>query len=205
MAIATLVAFLAAFEVLPGLHLATHEHLGAHHHDASGAIIRDDNPAHTHDDAVAHVHRERHVFPRPPRDQVGDREARETRPVGTQHDRDREQTTDIRRGARDDDRDIAVDEHGHALDVTAARSLAKSRRALPTDVSYLLATALEHGRGSLAHHAAAVRTPSPVVTVPLPVDRRPTSVVTDTIVVLRSVAPFTARARGPPVAALAVI
>lgn len=177
MALATLIAFLAAFEVLPGLHLATHGHLGAHHHDATGAIVRDDEALpHAHDERIAHTHRARHVYPRlpPAHDSLG--------------------------SVADNERAAHAGSHGRA----AARRLATARRALPTDASYLLATALEHGRGSLAHHAAALRSPSPIVTTPLPVHRRPTSVVTAPIVVLRSVVPFTARARGPPAAALAV-
>lgn len=179
MAIATLVAFLVAFEVLPGLHLATHDHFGAHHHDASGAFVRDDVSSQAgsttppHDELVPHTHRARHVYPRLP---------------------------------RDDDRDRpTADQAAHRRSHLTPHALATARRALSTDASYLLATELEHGRGSLAHHAAAVPPPSAILTEPLPIDRRATSVVTNAIVELRSVAPSTARARGPPAAMLAVI
>ena len=39
-AVALCVAWIASFEVLPWLHVALHEHAGAHEHDAAGTIVR---------------------------------------------------------------------------------------------------------------------------------------------------------------------
>ncbi len=42
MAILACVLWLVGFELMPWMHVAFHDQVGAHHHDASGAIIRDD-------------------------------------------------------------------------------------------------------------------------------------------------------------------
>ncbi len=42
MAILACMLWLVGFELMPWMHVALHDQLGAHHHDASGAIIRDD-------------------------------------------------------------------------------------------------------------------------------------------------------------------
>ena len=47
LALSATVIWLVAFEFAPWLHVALHDHLGHHHHDASGAIVEDP------DDAVA--------------------------------------------------------------------------------------------------------------------------------------------------------
>ena len=58
-ALATVVLWLLALEVLPNLHLATHDR-ASHHHDASGAIVFDAPDASSVSPA-RHVHT--HVFP----------------------------------------------------------------------------------------------------------------------------------------------
>src|SRR5215467_2503359 len=64
-ALATAVAWVLAFEVMPWLHVALHDQIGHHHHDASGAIVADDQvdepDDHHHErkpiDAAAHLAR----------------------------------------------------------------------------------------------------------------------------------------------------
>jgi hypothetical protein len=41
-ALATAVAWVLAFEVMPWLHIALHDRIGHHHHDANGAVVADD-------------------------------------------------------------------------------------------------------------------------------------------------------------------
>jgi hypothetical protein len=52
MALIACVLWIAGFEVLPWMHLATHGHVGAHHHGENGETIFDAGPAdhHHHDD-----------------------------------------------------------------------------------------------------------------------------------------------------------
>lgn len=54
-----------------------------------------------------------------------------------------------------------------------------------------------HAAG-LAHHAAAIAPAAPPVTQPLPIDRRPTSVVVTRTIELVAIDPLAATARGPP-------
>lgn len=42
MALIACLLWIASFEVLPWMHIALHEHVGAHHHDAGGSIVRDE-------------------------------------------------------------------------------------------------------------------------------------------------------------------
>jgi len=58
LALATAVLWVLAFEVMPWIHVAFHERIAHHHHDATGAIVIDDAPIadaddHEHDDAPA--------------------------------------------------------------------------------------------------------------------------------------------------------
>jgi hypothetical protein len=54
-----------------------------------------------------------------------------------------------------------------------------------------------HAAG-LAHHGAAIAPAAPPVTQPLPIDRRPTSVVATRTIELIAIDPLAATARGPP-------
>ncbi len=45
--------WLLGFEVMPWAHVAIHDHLAPHHHDASGAMILDEGHCHS---SVAHCH-----------------------------------------------------------------------------------------------------------------------------------------------------
>jgi hypothetical protein len=55
----------------------------------------------------------------------------------------------------------------------------------------------DHADG-LAHHAAALAPPPPLITRPLPIDRRPSSLVVVRTVELVTRDPLAATARGPP-------
>jgi hypothetical protein len=147
LALTLCVLWLAGFEVLPWMHIALHEHLAPHHHDASGATIFDDHDAEV-DEHAAH------------------------------HD-------------DDDDLDAEVDEHGAPVH--------HHDRHAHADAEARLAAALEHGQHSLAHHGIAVPTPPPVLTQPLPVDRRATYLVATATAEPPSFSPGRAVARGPPV------
>jgi hypothetical protein len=61
-ALALCVLWLAGFELLPWLHVATHDRIAAHYHDANGATIYVASEAEL--PAGAHVHT--HVYPRLP-------------------------------------------------------------------------------------------------------------------------------------------
>lgn len=170
-ALATCVLWLLAFEVLPWLHIATHDHVGKHHHDASGAIVFDDGT--DPDDAEHHHHHEHHHA-----------------------DDDRDDRVDEHANEDVDDEDAEVDEHG---DIDGQRHHHDHHPQNERDK--LLRGALGHGRHSLAHHDVATPAPPPVLIDPLPIDRRPTFVFADTAIAPYSFSPGRAVARGPPLAA----
>jgi len=96
----------------------------------------------------------------------------------------------------DDDLDSEVDEHG--VPVHLAASKAAEERDITRDGEAHLFAALEHGAHSLAHHGIAVPVPAPVVTSPLPVDRRPITLAEIDQPAWLSAAIPEASARGPP-------
>ena len=166
MALVACVLWLAGFEVLPWMHIAFHDHIGPHHHDASGAIVRDDSVAHHEDD---------------------DHEVDE-------HVADALQTD---RAANDDDLDAEVDEHCAPIQHGPHDTSTHGDHAADDQVR--LANALTHGQHSLAHHDVAIHAPALPVTVPLPIDRRPTFVVAIAALDPVSPRPSRASARDPPV------
>jgi hypothetical protein len=91
----------------------------------------------------------------------------------------------------DDDLDAEVDEHG--VHVAAHDDDVATRAA-----EHALLSALQHGAHSFAHHGIAVPVPAPVVTVPLPVDRRPITLAMFEQPAWISAAVPEASARGPP-------
>jgi hypothetical protein len=93
----------------------------------------------------------------------------------------------------DDDLDAEVDEHGVPVHVPAHDDDALTRSA-----EQALLSALQHGAHSFAHHGIAVPVPAPVVTVPLPVDRRPITIAIVEQPAWLSAAVPEASARGPP-------
>lgn len=142
MTVIACVLWVVSFEALPLLHVATHDQVGRHHHDATGAIVRDE-----------------YVFEPEP------------------HDHD----------------DHDHDDHDHDHEPSRGERSASERQ-------HLVADALAHGRHSLAHHDVAIAAPPPVITSPLPCDRRSTFVVVATAIDPVSFSPGRAVARGPPVA-----
>lgn len=96
----------------------------------------------------------------------------------------------------DDDLDSEVDEHGVPVHLAASKAAA-DRDATPDHEAHLRA-ALEHGAHSLAHHGIAVPVPTPAVTSPLPVDRRPITLAIAASPAWLSAAIPEASARGPP-------
>lgn len=157
-ALALCVLWLAGYEVLPWLHIATHAHVGRHHHDASGAIVLDEESSVDDRDLDAEV--DEHGAP-----------------------------------LHHDDEDAEVDEHGEHV------HHAHHHHHGTYSARDTLLRGLEHGRHSLAHHAVATTAPPPVLTQPLPIDRRPTFVFADTAIEPYSFSPGRAVARGPPAAA----
>ena len=94
----------------------------------------------------------------------------------------------------DDDLDAEVDEHGAPLHVLDIDEVARK----VTGADARLFAALNHGAHSLAHHGIAVPVPAPVITTPLPVDRRPiTLAICDEPAWISAAIPEAA-ARGPP-------
>lgn len=143
------IVWIVGFELMPWLHIALHEHLPHHHHDANGADIVDDDHDAEVDEHAAH---------------------------------------------HDDDVDAEVDEHG--APVHLAHSQAHHHPSHDAEVALL--RALAHGRHSFAHHGIAVPVPAPVITTPLPVDRRPiTLAVVEQPAWISAPLPE-ASARGPP-------
>jgi hypothetical protein len=63
------------------------------------------------------------------------------------------------------------------------------------------ATDAAHHADGLAHHAAALAPSAPPITQPLPLDRRPSSVVAARSIELVACDPLAATARGPPIVA----
>ena len=96
----------------------------------------------------------------------------------------------------DDDLDAEVDEHGVPVHL-AASSAAEDRDAVPDGEAHLRA-ALNHGAHSLAHHGIAGPVPAPVMTTPLPGDRRPITLAIAEQPAWLSAAIPVASARGPP-------
>jgi hypothetical protein len=153
------ILWIVGFELMPWLHIALHDHLPHHHHEANGADIVDD-----HDGEV-----DEHL--------------------ADDHDAE----VDEHAADHDDDHDAEVDEHG--VPVHVAHSHAHHH---DDDAEVALLRALAHGRHSFAHHGIAVPAPGPVVTTPLPVDRRPiTLAVIEQPPWLSAPVPE-ASARGPP-------
>jgi hypothetical protein len=180
-ALSLCVLWVTGYEVMPWLHIATHAHAGKHHHDASGAIVRDDEttewPEHEHDlehDLDAEV--DEHGAPVHHHHDDEDAEVDE-HGVAVHHDHD--------------DEDAEVDEHGEPVHHT-------HHHHWPTNSRDDLLRALGHGRHSLAHHAVVTTPFPPVLTEPLPVDRRVTFVFADTAIEPYSFSPGRAVARGPP-------
>lgn len=165
MALVACVLWLVGFELLPWLHIATHDHIGAHHHDATGAIIRDDV---AHDD----------------------------------HDDDHDAATDEHAPAHDhdhDDQDAEVDEHGNPVAHHHADPHHDAQHHdSQADSEKRVRDAIGHGRHSLAHHDVSTTAPPPVMTKPLPVERRVTFVLAETAIEPFSFSPGRAVARGPP-------
>jgi len=151
------ILWIVGFELVPWLHIALHDHLAPHHHDANGADIADDHDAQVDEHAPAH------------------------------HD---DVTHD------DDDLDAEVDEHGVPVHLAASKA-AEGHGAVP-DAEARLSAALAHGAHSLAHHGIAVPVPTPAITSPLPVDRRPITLAEIDQPAWLSAAIPEASARGPP-------
>lgn len=193
-ALSLCVLWLAGYEVLPWLHIATHAHVGKHHHDASGAIVLDDETFDSRDDEHdldaevdehgAPVHHDRDL----------DTDVAEH--TLAHHDDDDDADAEVdEHGAPlhdDDDEDPDVDEHGQRVHHAHHHGSYSSRDTL--------LRALGHGQHSLAHHAVATTAFPPVLTEPLPIDRRPTFVFADTAIEPYSFSPGRAVARGPPAA-----
>ena len=149
--LALAVLWIVGFEVMPWAHIALHDHLAPHHHDANGADVIDDD-----------------------------------------HDHDAE--VDEHAAHHGDDLDAEVDEHGVPVHVHDVGDVA----CKVTNADAKLIAALNHGAHSLAHHGIAVPVPAPVVTTPLPVDRRPITLAIAEPRAWVSAAIPEAAARGPP-------
>jgi hypothetical protein len=185
MAMVACVLWLTGFEVLPWLHMATHDHVGKHHHDETGAIIRDgeSDASRDHDedhDPDVDEHAEHHD---------GNRDVDE-------HAEDHHQDHDVDAATDEhaEDHDDEVDEHGQVV----AHHHAHHHHGSSGDRDKRILGALGHGRHSLAHHDIATTSPAPVLTSPLPVDRRPTYVLLAMAIEPFSFSPGRAVARGPP-------
>ena len=63
-ALALCVLWIGCFELMPWMHVAVHEQLAPHTHDANGAVVLLGEAPHEDADQPAHVHT--HVYPRPP-------------------------------------------------------------------------------------------------------------------------------------------
>lgn len=101
--------------------------------------------------------------------------------------------------AHDDDHDSAVDEHGVPVALGHDDHDDDDDHAPLTDGEQHLLDALAHGAHSFAHHGIAVPVPAPVMTTPLPVDRRPITIDEAAAPEWVSAAVPEASARGPPV------
>jgi hypothetical protein len=150
-ALALTILWIVGFEVMPWAHIALHDHLPHHHHDALGATIVDDDD---HDAAVDEHAADHH----------------------------------------EDDLDAEVDEHGVPVQLHDVEDA--TPKAATAD--FKLFVALNHGAHSLAHHGIAVPVPAPVITAPLPVDRRPITLAIAEQPAWISAPVPEAAARGPP-------
>jgi hypothetical protein len=179
------ILWIVGFELMPWLHIALHDHLPHHHHDANGADIIDDHDSevdeHAADDHDAEVDEHGvlvHVAAHP-----------------DDHDAEvDEHGVPAHTAAHDDDRDPEVDEHG--VPVHLAHSHGHHHRTDDPEVALL--RALAHGRHSFAHHGIAVPVPAPAITTPLPVDRRPITLAIALQPAWISAPVPEASARGPP-------
>ncbi len=106
-----------------------------------------------------------------------------------------ENGADVLDEQRDDDHDSAVDEHGVPV---ALDHDDDDDHAPLTDGEQRLLDALAHGAHSFAHHGIAVPVPAPVMTAPLPVDRRPITIEEAPRPAWVSAPVPEASARGPP-------
>ena len=181
MALVACVLWLAGFEILPWLHIATHDHVGKHHHDASGATIFDEESDAGHD----HEHEHHHHHDDDDHDAAIDEHAADLAETDD-HDND------------DDEEDAEVDEHGQP--VAHSHDHHHEHRDPLSDSEKTLRDALGHGRHSLAHHDVATTAPPPILTTPIPVDRRAVFIFADTAIEPYSFSPGRAVARGPPLA-----
>jgi hypothetical protein len=153
-ALALTILWIVGFELMPWAHIALHDHLPHHHHDANGADVIDDD-----------------------------------------HDAEVDEHAADRAAHHDDDLDAEVDEHGMPVHVHADDDEAVNA-AHHAEVA--LFEALAHGQHSFAHHGIAVPVPAPVMTTPLPVDRRPITVAMAEQPAWISAPVPDASARGPP-------
>jgi hypothetical protein len=214
------VLWLLGFEVLPWLHVAMHRHLGKHHHDQSGAVIRDDVSEAPDDDrdAVVDEHAP-HQHDEHDEDHDGD-PAVDEHDAHDEHDVDHDGDPAVdEHDAHDEhdedhDGDPAVDEHGasprrsadgapgraHGEHAVASHQRAASVARAALLLEKLVRDAINHGKSSLAHHDVATTTPALVLTTPLPVNRRPIFLFEDTAIEPYSFSPGRAVARGPPAA-----
>jgi hypothetical protein len=175
------VLWLVGFEVLPWLHVATHHHLGKHHHDQSGVVIRD------------------HVTEAPD----DDRDAAVDEHAPHQHDEDHDEDHDgdpavDEHGASPRQSADGTPGQAHGAHAIAAHHRAASSACAALLLDKLVCDAISHGRHSLAHHDVATTTPALVLTTPLPVDRRLIFLLEDTVIEPYSFSPGRAVARGPP-------
>lgn len=114
--------------------------------------------------------------------------------VDDDHDGDvDEHAADAAEHHEDDDLDAEVDEHGVPVHVRIVDD-AKATH----DAEVALLEALHHGAHSFAHHGIAVPVPSPAITTPLPVDRRPITLAIALQPAWISAPVPEASARGPP-------
>jgi hypothetical protein len=112
------------------------------------------------------------------------------------HNHHDENGADVLDEKHDDDRDAAVDEHG--VPVALGGEPDEDEDAPLNDGEQRLLDALAHGAHSFAHHGIAVPVPAPVMTAPLPVDRRPITIEIAEAPAWVSAAVPEASARGPP-------
>lgn len=171
------ILWIVGFELMPWLHIALHDHLPHHHHDENGADIVDDD----HDAEVD--------------EHAADHDAEVDEHGVAVHDGDDLDAEVDEHGApvhQEDDLDAEVDEHGVPVHVPARG------HHTTHDAEHALLVALGHGQHSFAHHGIAVPVPAPVVTTPLPVDRRPITLAIVEHPAWISAPVPEASARGPP-------
>lgn len=186
-----MVLWLFALEVLPNLHLATHERT-AHHHDANGAIVFDPPESGSSDASTSH-HSHTHVFPYISKAEVAALA----------------NATDMQASSSSAANDsLSSHVHTHvfpyisqaevaALAKTTTTSAAK-RRAAKRRSEHGWKAPLDHGDNSYAHRTAAVKSPGPAITSPMRVGFVATYLVAEKPGILYSIAAARPRARGPP-------